>query len=223
MSERAAQSPERRRATQAELEDAIRRYSTAAGEAANRVPLASPLTAAELASGPADCDGVGITSVDMTPRPRYGDTQAKFEARMHAMGVVLEHRKALNAQENRANALKSVEVETSAQFPIGVAYWTQCACRWCGIRVGDPEVARREYDAHPCRADGIGQAAVDRAIAETDRQVLHRRETNHSVLKPAIPNESLDAALRDLKAPHVQRVEADEAIERFALLEGIPR
>lgn len=45
---------------------------------------------------------------------------------------------------NRGNALRTVVVE-------GVTlHFGACACRWHGVRVSDPEVALREYDAHPC-------------------------------------------------------------------------
>ncbi|HZJ66408.1 MAG TPA: hypothetical protein VFD36_23035, partial [Kofleriaceae bacterium] len=169
---------ERRRATQAELEAAARKYSTAAGEAGNRAGLASPLTAAELEAGGGY--GVGITDVDCTPRPRYGESQEKFLARMASYGANVEELKREIRMRNRAAALRQVELPTGA-----IAYWTVCACEWCGLRVDDPEVARREYDAHVCVAENVGQDAVDRAQAHAGKATLPPKRTQR-VLQPAI-------------------------------------
>jgi hypothetical protein len=124
-------------------------------------------------------DTVAITDVDMTPRPRYRETQQAFEARLTAMGADLAAVRADVRQRNRNAALRSIEKATG-----DLAYWTVCSCSWCGIRVEDPELARREYDAHVCAAAGVGQAAVDRAIAETDRTTMVKR-TQH-VLQPSL-------------------------------------
>jgi len=165
--------------------------------------LRQPLTEAELKAGGGYMPA--ITDVDMTPRPRYRESQAAFEARMAAMGADMVALRTDVKQRNRNAALRSIEPATGA-----IAYWTQCACSWCGLRVEDPELARREYDAHVCAAAGVGQAAVDRAIAETDRNVLVKRERH--VLKPSVvgPVES--------EAPRTVVVE-DDFEQRVKLLE----
>lgn len=191
------------RATQAELEAAVRRYSTAAGSA--QPELRAPLTDAELQAG--GNYAVAITGVDMTPRPRYGESRQAFEDRMQSYGVQLSTLRREVRQRNRQAALRSIETSH------GLQYFTQCACGFCGLRVEDPEVARREYDAHDCAAAGVGQAAVDRAVSEIDRPVLEKRTV--SVLKPALSG--LDEADRE----HLKRtVEVeDDAGQRFAMLE----
>lgn len=181
------------------LEAAVARGGPAAVAAGSVQPaLASPLTEIELANG--DGYAVGITSVDMTPRPRYRESPAAFVARMQAMGADLAELTREVKLRNRRGALRS----------IGDLVWTQCACGWCGLRVTDPEVARREYDAHDCAATGVGQSAVDRAIAETDKTTLAKR-TKH-VLQPALADRVEDA-------PVVSTVEQDGTEQRFAMME----
>lgn len=156
--------------------------------------LAAPLTDAELKAGGGWMPA--ITDVDMTPRPRYRESQAAFEARMASYGADVQALRNETRLRNRSSALRvvlrsgsverweSVEPAVQAGRVTVAAYFTQCACGWCGLRVEDPEVARREYDAHVCAAASVGQAAVDRAIAETDRNVLVKRERH--VLQPSL-------------------------------------
>lgn len=148
--------------------------------------------------------GVAIESVDMTPRPRYRESQAAFQARMakmdHQIGSVGREVK----KRNRDAAVRHVELPNGYE-----RWWTVCSCGFCGLRVEDPELARREYDAHDCAAAGVGQAAVDRAVAETDRNTLVKR-TQH-VLKPSVVTAE--------EAPVVTAVDIDGAEQRFALLE----
>lgn len=166
--------------------------------------LKAPLTEAELKAGGGWMPA--ITDVDMTPRPRYRESQAAFEARMASYGADVQALRNETRLRNRAAALRSVETATGA-----LAYFTQCACGWCGLRVEDPEVARREYDAHVCAAAGIGQAAVDRAIAETDRNVLVKRERH--VLQPSVV-----APVVESEVPRTAVVE-DDFEQRVKLLE----
>jgi hypothetical protein len=187
---------EPRRAAQAELVAAARRYSTAAGSA--QPDLRSPLTESELAAG--EGFGVAISSVDMTPRPRYGESRQAFEARMQSYGIRLSDLRRETNQRNRQAALRSVDTRH------GLQYFTQCACGFCGLRVEDPEVARREYDAHDCAAAGVGQAAVDRAITGS----VEKRTA--AVLKPALGEADREQLRRTVEAE-------DEAVARFAQLE----
>lgn len=181
------------------LEAAVARGGPAAVAAGARQPaLLSPLTDAELEAGGGYIPG--ITSVDMTPRPRYRESPSVFVARMRAMGADLAELTREVKLRNRREALRS----------LGDLVWTQCACGWCGLRVEDPEVARREYDAHDCAAAGVGQSAVDRAIAETDKITLAKR-TKH-VMQPALADRVEDV-------PIASTVEQDGTEQRFALLE----
>ncbi len=206
------------------LEAAVARGGPAATAAGSRQPeLLAPLTEAELeAGGGYVC---AISSVDMTPRPRYRESPAAFAARMRAMGADLAELTREVKLRNRKAALRMTAG--------GDLVWTQCACGWCGLRVTDPEVARREYDAHDCAAAGVGQSAVDRAIAETDKVTLAKR-TKH-VLQPALTKAAadmteaerldLERSLAAMAGPREYRqvkrdVEVvDDAGQRFALLE----
>lgn len=210
--------PPKPRATQAQLERAIARHSTVAGSV--QPALKTPLTKEELASGNSPGYEPAITSVDMTPRPRYGESRARFESRMAGYGVNMAALRKDVALRNRKEAIRSQEAHAGEQFPLGVAYWTVCGCGYCGLKVGDPEVARREYDSHACAAENVGQSAVDRAIAEVDKTTLTRRTT--MVLQPSLPQPGQQDE-RQVERRTVAAVEGDSAEQRFALLEGIPK
>lgn len=172
--------------------------------------LASPLTEAEFRAGGGYLPA--ITDVDMTPRPRYRETQQAFEARMAAMGHQLETLGREVMKRNRDAALRHVELANGYE-----RWWTVCSCGFCGLRVEDPEVARREYDAHVCAAVGVGQAAVDRAIAETDRNVLVKR--TRAVLQPSVA-QVVDEAIATLDKHQVHGAEVEDDFEqRVKLLE----
>lgn len=187
---------------------AARIESTTAGS--SQAPLVTPLSAAELSTG--DGYGAAITSIDMTPRPRYGESRERFEARMRGYGFDFAALKQAVAARNRKEALRSVHA--NEQFPIGVTYWTACACGFCGLRVGDPELARREYDTHPCAAESIGDDAVTRAQVHAGRATLPAKRTSH-VLAQAFAAQDAGVPI-----PRSQPVAVeDEAEQRFALLE----
>lgn len=185
---------------------APRRHSVAAGARGNARPLAEPLTEAELATGGGYLPA--ITDVDCTPRPRYGESQAAFLKRMASYGADVEALKREVRQRNRANALKS------GTWPDGATYYvTQCACGWCGLRVTDPEVARREYDGHTCAAEGIGDDAVSRAQAHAGKATMPPRR-QAAVLKPA-----LEQPVIDEPALVPSRQDLDDLEQRVRLLE----
>lgn len=101
------------------------------------------------------------------------------------------------SHQNRTAALRQAE---------DGRWFTICACKWHGLRVDDPEVARREFDAHACSVDG--DAAVERAVENVDRLVYGpKREA--STMAPAEVGET---------APVVTVVE-DGTEQRMALLE----
>lgn len=169
-----------------------------------------------------DDDGVGITNVDCTPRaPRregyisdaqhqramelFNKSQAGLELELRRLGADL-HKK------NRVAALQPVVYGANGE-PL---YFTQCACKWHGLRVPDPEVARREYDAHACSlvdADGMWQPG----------QTGHRNE-NNAWSKPgwAAQTKALLSVKPNVEtddAPVVETVEADASVTRFRLME----
>ena len=189
---------------------APRKHSVAYG-ARPQPGLATPLSEAELATGGGYLPA--ITDVDCTPRPRYGESPAKFLKRMAGYGADVEALKSEMRQRNRAAALREGTWPDGATF-----YYTQCACKWHGLRVADPEVARREYDTHACAAEGLGDAAVDRAQAHAGKATMPPRRTA-AVLKPAleqpIPTADTRPAPQDLQ-------DLDDATQRFALLDLKP-
>lgn len=204
--------PPKPRATQEQLERTIARLSTAAG--AVQPDLVTPLSKDELESGNSPGWSPAITSTECTPRPRYGESKAKFERRMASYGMSMAAlRKEVN-QRNRKAALRSQEAFASEAFPLGVAYWTQCACGFCGLKVGDPELARREYDAHPCAAEDVGNRAVERAVAELDKGTVTKRTT--MLLQPS-------ETLAEAEVNRSTATTTDETAQRMALLEGIPK
>lgn len=170
---------------------APRRHSVAAGVRGNARQFAEPLTDEELRTGgyqPA------ITDIDCTPRPRYGESQAKFLARMRGYGLNVEALNREVRQRNRAAALRGVTGDGQilrAALREAVQFFTQCACGWCGLRVADPEVARREYDAHACAAESLGDDAVTRAQAHAGKATMPARRPA-AVLKPALSEGHVD-------------------------------
>jgi hypothetical protein len=184
---------------------APRKHSVAAGQ--RQPALAEPLSEVELRTGGGY--GPAITDVDCTPRPRYRETPAAFAARMLSYGVDVQALKADVRQRNRAAALREGVWPDGAVF-----YFTQCACKWHGLRVADPEVARREYDAHACAAESLGDDAVSRAQAHAGRATMPAKRTT-SVLKPAIVEPVVD----ELRPTKQDLEDLDEASQRFALLE----
>lgn len=100
-------------------------------------------------------------------------------------------------------------------------WWCVCVCRWTGLRVRDPEVAKREYDAHPCSIHA--DQAVDRALAELDGVTLTKHPK--STLVPALAERRTDAdnaaLAREAAVAAIGKLEeqADAAEVRFALLE----
>jgi hypothetical protein len=196
---------------------APRKHSVAAGvlqlKAEHDRAFTEPLTAAELSTGGGYLPA--ITDIDCTPRPRYGESQAKFLARMAGYGLDVQALKAKVRQRNRAAALRTGTWPEGGDY-----YFTLCACGWHGLRVADPEVARREYDAHVCAAETIGDDAVSRAQAHAGRATMPAKRTT-SVLKPALADPP--AVVDELKPTKQDLEELDEAAQRFALLELGPK
>lgn len=129
---------------------------------------------------------------------------------------------------NRAGALRGpVSIE-------GVDHWwAVCVCRWRSLRVKDPELALREYDAHPCSIP-VEDDAPMRAQRDLNNHTLVERPDGTfgmarrpaSTLIPALAQERTAADEQALAgvvegrdtSPATKQTE-DEAAERFALLE----
>lgn len=111
------------------------------------------------------------------------------------------------ASDNRRDSLRGPVFVGKRQV---AHYYTQCTCKWTGTRVKDPEVARREYDAHPCTLEH-GDTAVDRAIANAGRGSIGHRRYEHDPTWAARTHEMLA-----VKAPQPVEVVAVEAAEEAA-------
>lgn len=153
-------------------------------------------------------DGVAISDVDCTPRPRYRESQEAFERRMGTYARAHAQEARAIQRDNRAAALREVEVAGM------VKYFTQCACGFCGLRVEDPEVARREYDAHACAISG--NAHVDRAIATIDNNgPLIKRQHGDMQAVPSLAKDIIEHA----PASQAKRIVEDDTEARMRMLE----
>lgn len=158
-------------------------------------------------------DATAIESVDCTPRPRYRETPEQFERRMAAMSADAKIQRSQVGKLNRKDALRWYTAGDGT-----LQYFTRCACGWCGVRVSDPEVARREYDTHACALD-----AVEIGVS------LHRKEplpANWAAeTKALIEQQQTERALETMVAPREYTTSRsmdqifDDATERMKLLE----
>lgn len=170
--------------------------------------------------GSLDGETTAITDVDCTPRPRRGEPVASFEARIRGYGRAIAAQAAANNKRNRAAALQPPTVGAD-----GIAqYFTRCSCGWCGLRVADPELAQREYDAHPCAMDAveIGESlhrqgdGLGAAWAAGARAQIEQRELERSLTGSLGPQEYRQAPYRPL---FVEVPVSDDAEQRAKLLE----
>lgn len=90
-------------------------------------------------------DGIDAATAEDRIRRAFAKHGARRqEKRDREVAALYAAERAEAIRMNRANALRSVVAD-------GVTiHFAACACRWHGLRVSDPEVALREYDAHPC-------------------------------------------------------------------------
>lgn len=152
---------------------------------------------------------------------------ARRSARATAIALETQVEVSQALQDNRNGALRG---------PISVNgvdhWWCVCVCRWQGLRVPDPEVARREYDKHPCRIAFHDDAVVDRAIAELAQTAREDGQRTNALTKragstaiPALEQQRSAAEEQALGREAVAEVlgrlenETDAAEQRFALLE----
>jgi hypothetical protein len=153
---------------------------------------------------------VAIDDVDCTPRPRYRESREAFDLRILAMEANTGALRREAVVLNRSMAVRWVTASDGS-----TKYVTACACRWHGLEQADPEVARREYDAHPCSiADGD-------SIHRTYRGPVDKRPD--STLVPATAEER---AAKGVTLPGEHAVEPakattldEDAEKRAALLE----
>jgi len=134
-------------------------------------------------------------------------SRAKLQDRYvrRASSALAEER--VELKQNRINAVRLVET------PDGARHVAACACRWHGAQHADPELARREYDAHPCSVPD-GDRIHREFVGAADKHV-------RSAMVPATAAERASAGVSlpgeaDV-APTVSA--GDEAEQRFALLE----
>jgi hypothetical protein len=112
-------------------------------------------------------------------------------------------------------------------------WWAVCVCRWCSVRLKDPELALREYDAHPCSIPVEDDAPMRAQRALNDFRLVERADGSYgiakrpaSILIPALAQERTAADEQALAGvqegrdttPATKQTE-DDAVERFALLE----
>lgn len=165
----------------------------------------------------------GLAAVSARRKARQEKRDAYFDAGGE-LGPELRRR----LGENRHAALRG---------PVSIDgldhWWAVCVCRWTSLRLKDPGLALREYDAHPCSI-ALEDDAVQRAQDSVDRFVMVEREDGtrgmvkrpKSTMIPALAEQRTPADERALRGEHEERNtivgttrSEDEAAERFALLE----
>lgn len=178
-------------------------------------------------------EALPIAILEEPPADRFAEVAIPLDGmaaaleRLRAKGAERKH-----AQRARARAEHAAMVRTEATAPNResavqiveengiVRYFARCACKWCGVRVDDPELARREYDAHPCTI--TGDDAVERAQQNVDRDVFDRATGKLVIPKRTAEQMQVATGLREDvgigAAPAIMQTE-DDAAQRFALLE----
>lgn len=157
----------------------------------------------------AEPEGPGITDVNCTPRHRRGESQESFQARMAGYAKEFDALKSRTNKRNRAGAVGHPIFDSNGQ-----AWFTaKCACKWHSLQARDPEVARREYDAHACSlvdADGGWQPG----------QTLHRKSEVPLVQTDWVAQtKAMLSQHTEDDTPVVTVTEADDSVVRFSLLE----
>lgn len=138
--------------------------------------------------------------------------RAKYEARAKAESAIqLAQVKA----DNRAGALRTVFVDGVQHF------FGACACKWHGLRVGDPELALREYDAHPCTISLYDDSVIDRElkydadgriIKRTSIQAVNQVLPDGQVINTITPDSTVGTSTKTT-------TEEEDQAKRFSLLE----
>ncbi len=149
---------------------------------------------------------------------RHGARRQERRDREVAVAMAAERNEAIRL--NRANALRSVAQDGA------VLYFGACACRWHGLRVSDPEVALREYDAHPCSIplDMEADHPAFRDLRMVEGKLV-KRPASSLALNQVLPdgqilNSITGATGAELTIDQVKSTTIDEDAEkRFALLE----
>lgn len=150
-----------------------------------------------------------LTDVDCTPRPRYRESPDAFAARMRGLE---QQYGALRKDTNRLNRTASVRTVTGPNGErLHVSF---CACGFHGLQLADPELARREYDAHACTVlDGD-------AIHRTYRGPIDKRAP--STMIPALASERAAAGVTlpgEADVAPTTQTTGDEFEQRVKLLE----
>ena len=153
---------------------------------------------------------VAIEDVDCTPRRRHRETDVAFQDRMRRMRLERSILEAGVRRDNRTGSVRSVTGSNGERLHVAF-----CVCGFNGLQVADPEVARREYDAHACTAsdgDAIHRAyrgPIDKRPSST---LIPALAEEHARLGIALPG---DATI----APATQTTTLDEFEQRVKLLE----
>lgn len=136
------------------------------------------------------------------------------------VSVLLEAERAEAVRLNRSNALRTVTADGAT------LYFGACACRWHGLRVSDPEVALREYDAHPCTIPLETEAdhPAFRELRMGADGKLVKRPASALALNQVLPDgtiiNTITAPIGAEVAPEAAKVTTtDDTEARFALLE----
>jgi hypothetical protein len=167
---------------------------------------------------------VAIDDVDCTPRPRYRESREAFDLRMRAMEAQAG---ALRREVDVLNRSLSVRPVNAADGSI--KHVASCACRWHGLEQADPEVARREYDAHPCSiADGDSihrtyRGPVDKRPDSTLVPATAEERAAKGVTLPgdAIPSRRVFVEGL-LRAGHIDQRQAEALLEQPQLDAPLP-
>lgn len=175
----------------------------------------------ELAARYVEIDDVDQETAEANIRRAFArrspEHKAKVEARMR-QDLAMEERQ-LRA-ENRAHALRTIHGDGKA------VYYAACACKWHGLRGADPELALREYDAHPCSISFRDDSVVDRELKLDADGRLVRRPASQLALNTVLPDGTIINGLDGHRPDEVgvgagaKPTTADEdQAKRFALLE----
>jgi hypothetical protein len=149
---------------------------------------------------------------------RLGAKRLERRARETAAYQAAERSEAVRL--NRENALRSVREDDVTH------YFGACACRWHGLRVSDPEVALREFDAHPCTIpfDMESDHPAFRDLRTVDGKLV-RRPVSVLALNQVMPDGQIINSITtrtgsELALEQGRQTTADEDAElRAALLE----
>jgi hypothetical protein len=204
----------------------------------NNPPKMAMLIPKQADPGPRQDDSYSRDVPDATDESMFRGMQAvsaRHKARSEARDAHFDAGGDLGPELRRGLALNRAAALRGPVVLDGVDHWwAVCVCRWSGVRHKDPELALREYDAHPCSiplendAPMRAQAALsDHTFVEREDGSFGMRKRPKSTMIPALAEQRTPADELALRGEHEDRNETrstttrteDEAAQRFALLE----